>query len=82
MHAWLNKNIRHQANWSKVSLYPFPSFLSKNHLVKEGPDCVPQWLSRNLAPTQDKSLKEDRSLCPVQALRYYLDKTQDLRQGK
>ena len=35
-----------------------------------------------LAPTLDKFLKEDRSLCPVQALRYYLDKTQDLRQGK
>ena len=35
-----------------------------------------------LAPTLDKSLKEDRCLCPVRALRYYLDKTQDLRQGK
>ena len=35
-----------------------------------------------LAPTLDKSLKEDRSLCPVRALRCYLDKTQDLRQGK
>ena len=35
-----------------------------------------------LAPTQDKSLSEDRSLCPVRALRYYLDKTKDLRQGK
>ena len=58
IHAWLNKNIRHQADWSKVSLYPSPSFLAKNHL------------------------KEDRSLCPVRALRYYLDKTQDLRQGK
>ena len=35
-----------------------------------------------LAPTLDKSLNEDRSLCPVRVLRYYLDKTQDLRQGK
>ena len=35
-----------------------------------------------LAPTLDKSMKEDRSLCPVRALRYYLDKTQHLRQGK
>ena len=35
-----------------------------------------------LAPSLDNSLKEDRSLCPVRALRYYLDKTQDLRQGK
>ena len=35
-----------------------------------------------LALTLDKSQKEDRSLCPVQALCYYLDKTQDLRQDK
>ena len=35
-----------------------------------------------LAPTLDKSLKGDRSLCPVRALHYYLDKTSDLRQNK
>ena len=35
-----------------------------------------------LAPTLDRSLKEDRSHCPVGALRYYLDKTQDLRSKK
>ena len=34
IHAWQNKNIRHQADWSKVSLYPSPSFLSKNQLNK------------------------------------------------
>ena len=32
--------------------------------------------------TLDKSLKGDRSLCPVRALRYYLDRTSDLRQNK
>ena len=82
IHALLNKNIRHQADWSKVSLYPSPSFLAKNHLAKEGPDCVAPVVISALAPTLDKSLKEDRSLCPVRAFRYYLDKTQDLRQGK
>ena len=40
IHACQNKNIRHQSDWSKVSLYPFPSFLSKNQLTKEGPDSV------------------------------------------
>ena len=82
IHAWLNKNIRHQADWSKVSLYPSPSFLAKNHLAKEGPECVAPVVIPALAPTLDKALKEDRSLCPVRALRYYLDKTQDLRTGK
>ena len=35
-----------------------------------------------LAPTLDRSLKSDRSLCPVRALHYYLDRTSDLRQNK
>ena len=81
-HAWLNKNIRHQADWSKVLLYPSPSFLAKNHLAKEGPECMVPVVIPALSPTLDKSLKEDRSLCPVRPLRYYLDKTQDPKQGK
>ena len=82
IHAWLHKNIRHQSDWSKVSLYPSPSFLSKNQLAKEGPDSVAPVVIPALAPTLDKSLKGDRSLCPVRALRYYLDRTSDLRQNK
>ena len=82
IHAWQQKNIRHQSDWSKVSLYPSPSFLSKNQLAKEGPDSVAPVVIPALAPTLDKSLKSDRSLCPVRALRYYLDRTSDLRQNK
>ena len=82
IHAWLHKNIRHQSDWSKVSLYPSPSFLSKNQLAKEGPDSVASVVIPALAPSLDRSLKGDRSLCPVRALRYYLDRTSDLRQNK
>ena len=35
-----------------------------------------------LVPTLDKSLKGDRSLCPVRALRNYLDRTSALRKNK
>ena len=42
IHDWLHKNIRRQSDWSKVSLYPSPSFLSKNQLAKEGTDSL-QW---------------------------------------
>ena len=69
------RNIRHQSDWSKVSLYPSPSFLSKNQLAKEGPDSVAPLVIPALAPTLDRSLKSDRSLCPVRALHYYLDRT-------
>ena len=76
-HAWPSKNIRHQSDWSKVSLFPSPSFLSKNQLAKEGPDCVAPVVTPVLAQTLDKSLRADRSLCPVRALWYYLDRTSD-----
>ena len=69
IHAWQNRNIRHQSDWSKVSLYPSPSFLSKNQLPKEGPDSVAPVIIPALAPNLD------RSLCPVRALCYYLDRT-------
>ena len=82
IHAWLHKNIRHQSDWSKVSLYPSPSFLSKNQLAKEGPDSVAPLVIPALAPTLDKSLKGDRSRCPVRALHYYFDRPSDLRQSK
>ena len=76
IHAWIHRNIRHQEDWSNVSLSPSPSFISKNHLAKEGPSCVAPVAIPALAPTLDRFLKEDRSLCPVRALRYYLDKHQ------
>ena len=82
IHAWLYKNFRHQENWSPVSLYPSRSFLSKNQLARDGPASVAPVVIPALAPTLDKSLSEDKSLCPVRALRYYLDRTKDLRKGK
>ena len=52
IHAWQSRNIRHQSDWSKVSLYPSPSFLSKNQLAKEGLDSVAPVVIPALAPTQ------------------------------
>ena len=82
IHAWLFRNIRHQENWTQVSFYPSPSFISKNQLAKEGRSSVAPVVIPSLATSLDRSLKEDRSLCPVRALRYYLDRTKDMRAGK
>ena len=54
----------------------------KEPVGQEGPDSVAQVVIPALAPTLGKSLKADRSLCPVRALHYYLDRTSDLRQNK
>ena len=82
IHAWVFKNIRNQADWCKVSMYPSPSFLAKNQLARDGPQSVAPVEIPALAPTLDRSLKEDRTLCPVRALRYYMEATSDLRKGK
>ena len=70
IHVWQNRNIRHQSDWSKVSLYPSPNFLSKNQLAKEGPDSVARVVIPALAPTLDRSLMSDSSICPSRALCY------------
>ena len=44
IHAWQNKNIRHQSDWSTVSPYPLSSFLSKNQLAKKIQTVWNQWL--------------------------------------
>ena len=61
---------------------PSPSFFSKNQRAKEGPDSVAPGVITAPAPTLDRSLKSDQSLCQVRALRYYLDRTSVLGQNK
>ena len=63
-------------------MYNSPSFLSKNQLAKEGPSSVAPVEIPAPASTLDIYLTEDRTLCPVRALRYYMDVTVDLRQNK
>ena len=58
IHAWLYENIRHQENWIQDSLYPSPSFLSKNQLARDGSACVAPVVIPALAPSLDKSLTE------------------------
>ena len=79
IHAWLLKNVRYQDNGTKVSLTPSARFLSKNQLAKEGPESVAPVIIPSLAATLDRSLTDDKTLCPVRALRYYLDRTTNIR---
>ena len=57
-------------------------FLSKKQLAREGPGSVAPVVIPSLTPSLDDSLKEDKYLCPVRALCYYLDRTKDRRGGK
>ena len=61
---------------------PHPASFPRTSWPRRVQKVWPRWLFQPWAPTLDKSLKGDRSLCPVRALRYYLDRTSDLRQNK
>ena len=79
IHAWQNKNIRHQSDWSMVSPYPSTQLSIQISAGQEGADSVAQVVITALAPSLDMSLKSDGSLFLVRALRFYLDRTSDLK---
>ena len=61
----------------KVALFPSSDFIAKNQ--REGSQSVSPVTIPALTTIVDRQFKEDRTLCPVRALRYYLDRTKDLR---
>ena len=62
-----------------VALFPSSDFIAKNQLAKEGSQSVSPMNIPALTTIVDRQFKEDRTLFPVRALRYYLDQTKDLR---
>ena len=78
IHAWVANKVSNLGQWEKVSLFP-SDFIAKNQLAREGSQSVSPVTIPALTTIVDRQFKEDRTLCPVQALRYYLDRTKDLR---
>ena len=79
IHAWVANKVSNLGQWEKVALFPSSDFIAKNQLAREGSQSVSPVTLPALTTIVDRQFKEDRTLCPVRALRYYLDRTQDLR---
>ena len=79
IHAWVANKVSNLGQWEKVALFPSSDFIAKNQLAKEGSQSVSPVTIPALTTIVDRQFKEDRTLCPVRALRYYLDRTKDLR---
>ena len=59
-----------------VRLVPRPTYIAKNQTATSGPvEIVLRPLSEH------SSIQEDRVWCPVRAVKWYLDRTKDLRRG-
>ena len=79
IHAWVKNKISNLGQWEKVALFPSSDFIAKKQLAREGSQSVSPVTIPALTTIVDGQFKEDRTLCPVWALRYYLDRTKDLR---
>ena len=77
--AWLYKTIRHQSDWPKVSLYPSPSFLSKNQLARGSRQCGPSDYSSR-GPNSGQITQ--RGQVPMSGQSTVLLLRQDLRRNK
>ena len=78
IHAWVANKVSNLGQWEKVALFP-SDFIAKNQLAREGSKSVSPVTIPALTTIVDRQFKEDRTLCLVRALRYYLDRTKDLR---
>ena len=79
IHAWVANKVSNRGQWEKVALFPSSDFIAKNQLEREGSQSVSLVTIPALTTIVDRQFKEDTTLCPVRALRYYLDRTKDLR---
>ena len=82
IHAFTYKGCSHSRGWSQAILKSDPSFLAKNQLASQGSSVFAEVKIPSLSSSLGQDDKEDRSLCPVRALRHYLSRTSDLRQGR
>ena len=73
IHAWVANKVSNLGQWEKVALFPSSDFIAKNQLEREGSQSVSPVTIPALTTIVDRQFKEDRTLCPVQALRCYLD---------
>ena len=79
IHAWVPNKVSNLGQREKVAMFLSSDFIAKNQLAREGSKIVSPVTIPALSTIVDTQFKEDRTLCLVQALRYYLDRTKDLR---
>ena len=82
VHSFDYKKVRPGSKWSCVTLEPHASFVSKIELMRSGASVFSAVKIPGLGPVLGPGLEEDLGLCPVRALKVYLDRTQELREDR
>ena len=81
IHAIDHNSITHSENWNSISCRTVPEFLAKNQKSQLGPLGHRFFTIPALSPELDRSDKQ-RLLCPVRALRWYLQQTSSFRRNR
>ena len=79
IHALDVKQIIHEGKWQKVTLKPNPVFLAKNFDYSTGKRNFEGFTIEGLKHRLGEGLEDDAKLCPIRALRFYLDRTSKSR---
>ena len=81
LHALLAK-IQRKEGWSEVTVFTDPSFVAKTQLSSRGGKPMSPLILKALSKDLPRDSMEDRSLCVVRALRYYLDRSKEFRKDQ
>ena len=73
IHAIRKSKIYHSEGWESMT-FRIDHFLCKNQTYNISGEFFNSFTIPSLSRTIDRSCKEDRTLCPVRAVRYYLDR--------
>jgi hypothetical protein len=75
----LHSRYRKGPGWKYVSLEPSSRFIAKNQLARDGSTALQPIVIPSLSHTLSQGMDEDKKLCPVRALRWYLKRTEAIR---
>ncbi len=80
IHA-LTSMVSHTEGWKEMTLHFDPSFVAKTQKLSDHSTKMVSISIPALAPSVEEGLP-DRSLCPVRAVRFYIDRTAPSRAGR
>jgi integrase len=81
LHAIDEKSIAFSEGHLEVSFAPAIQFLSKTQKAEDVQRALTRISVKSLSAFVDDRMREDRTLCPVRALRFYMNKTKHVRKG-
>ena len=81
LHALQLAGHENHTQWRWIKFYPHADFLAKTQIASQGAKGIRSVTIRSLSDRVGPDM-EERFLCPVRAVRIYIRRTADMREGK